>query len=212
MNEEAGASWSEPLYQVGSRNWRPRYASALGRMQREAMALRFPGLTMTVELPWISVWEGELRPLSQSHRVRITDHRGSDDGRIVFVGRWPSVRVLTPVALRAETPGEPVPHIYGRHDDPRGTDLCLFHPASRDWTDDMLLADSIVPWAAEWLFYYEMWHVTGMWGGEEAPHSDGPAVRDPIRRGGCPRQVRRIEAPLMRNMLYRNATDPTSRN
>lgn len=212
MNDEAGASWSEPLYQVGSRNWRPRYASALGRMQREAMALRFPGLRMTVDLPWISVWEGELRPLSQSHRVRITDHRGSDDGRIVFVGRWPGVRVLTSIRPRVENPDELVPHIYGPHDDPRGTDLCLFHPASRDWTDDMLLAESIVPWAAEWLFYYEVWHVTGMWGGEEAPHVNAPVVRDPTRCGGRQRQLRRIEAPLMRSMLYRNATGRISRN
>lgn len=176
------------------------------------MALRFPGLTMTVDLPWISAWEGELRPISQSHRVRITDHRGLDDGRIVFVGRWPSVRLLTPINPRAKTPDKPVPHIYGRHDDPRGTDLCLFHPASRDWTDGMLLAESIVPWAAEWLFYYEMWHVTGMWGGEEAPHVDAPVVRVPIRCGGRQRQPRYIEAPLMRGMLYRNTNSWTSRN
>lgn len=207
MNDKEGTSWSEPLYQVGSRNWRPRYAAALARMQREAMALRFPGLTMTVDLPWISVWEGELRPLSQSHRVRVTDHRGSDDGRIVFVGRLPSVRVRSPITLRADTPDEPVPHIYGRHDDPRGTDLCLFHPASRDWTDDMLLAESIVPWAAEWLFYYEMWHVTGIWGGEEAPHEPASADRASVRPRKRMRRIRAIEAPLMRSMSYLNTTD-----
>ena len=34
----------------------------------------------------------------------------------------------------------------------------------------MLLADTIVPWAAEWLMHYELWLVTGEWtGGGDHP-------------------------------------------
>lgn len=38
----------------------------------------------------------------------------------------------------------------------------------------MFLAQTIVPWAAEWLFYYEVWleDPEDRWFGPEAPHSD----------------------------------------
>jgi hypothetical protein len=29
----------------------------------------------------------------------------------------------------------------------------------------MRIADTIVPWLILWLFYYEIWHVTGEWKG-----------------------------------------------
>lgn len=41
----------------------------------------------------------------------------------------------------------------------------------------MLIANTIVPWAVEWLFFYEVWLVTGEWGGggEWPPRSDQTA-------------------------------------
>jgi hypothetical protein len=172
-------------------------------MQDEAMRRRFPSIKLVLDLPWVSIWEGELRPLSAAYGVRIVDHRGADDGRVEFSGRWPSVRVLTPLARREEASQETVPHIYGSHDDPRGADLCLFHPASRDWTDDMLLAESIVPWTAEWLFYYEMWHVTGVWGGPEASHDLPCGVEGGAALASSGRTRRRsIDGSLMRSMPY----------
>ena len=30
----------------------------------------------------------------------------------------------------------------------------------------MYISDTIVPWAVEWLFYYEVWLRTGKWQGE----------------------------------------------
>lgn len=29
----------------------------------------------------------------------------------------------------------------------------------------MLIADTYIPWAIEWLYYYEIWLVTGEWCG-----------------------------------------------
>lgn len=29
----------------------------------------------------------------------------------------------------------------------------------------MLIANTIVPWTSEWLFYYEIWLATGQWHG-----------------------------------------------
>ena len=46
--------------------------------------------------------------------------------------------------------------------------LCLHK--SGDWTQYMFIADSTVPWAAEWLANYEIWLATGDWhGGGEWP-------------------------------------------
>lgn len=169
------------------------------------MGRRFPDMRVVLDLPWVTIWEGELRPLSTTYRVRVIDHRGLDDGRLAFTGRWPVVRVLSPSLSRRDVaPDEFVPHLFGDHDDPAGAHLCLFYPDGVDFTREMLLADSIVPWAAEWLFYYEMWHVTGVWGGREAPH--GPVARaasggGSMTVGHTPRR-RRIHGCTMRGMPY----------
>lgn len=107
------------------------------------MTIRAGGLRVVIELT--------PTPLSRSYRVRI-DYREND---------FPQVRVLTRLE-RFE--GRTLPHTFAD-----GT-LCL-HLAD-DWNDGMLIADSTVPWAAEWLAYYEIWKATGEWhGGGEWPPS-----------------------------------------
>ncbi|WP_298814666.1 hypothetical protein [uncultured Sphingomonas sp.] len=202
MIADPDASWSAPLLTVASNGWRPAVANAFAQLQAKAMKEKFPDFRAVLDLPWVTIWEGELTPVSQPYRVRIVDHRGMDDGRIAFGGFAPSVRVLSPLTRRGEEPHLPVPHLYGDHDNPRGPQLCLFHPLSHDWNDYMLLADSIVPWSAEWLFYYEMWHVTGSWGGEEASH-DTPVIPVPTSaRSARTRSLRAIDEPVMRCMPY----------
>ncbi len=48
--------------------------------------------------------------------------------------------------------------------------LCLYYPTETPWksTDD--LHQKIVPWTAEWLVYYELYLITGVWRGKSAPH------------------------------------------
>jgi hypothetical protein len=60
----------------------------------------------------------------------------------------------------------------------------------------MLLADSIVPWASEWLFFYEFWLVTGEWdgGGRWQPTS---APESPADQAGGLSQNRRRGGELM---------------
>lgn len=46
----------------------------------------------------------------------------------------------------------------------------------------MLIADTIVPWASEWLLHYEYWLSTGTWhGGGHEPVSKKPTSSDPDR-------------------------------
>ena len=43
--------------------------------------------------------------------------------------------------------------------------LCLYYGPAREWIPDKMIADTIVPWASEWLLHYEFWLVTGIWHG-----------------------------------------------
>ena len=44
-----------------------------------------------------------------------------------------------------------------------GSGLCLFDPDGHEWSPADLIADTTIYWAAEWLTYYELWHMTGEW-------------------------------------------------
>ena len=74
----------------------------------------------------------------------------------------PKVWILDP-ALRCRNDQSKIPHTY-REDEP-----CVFRPGV-DWSDEKILASTVIPWLAMWLMYYEFWHATGEWlGGGEHP-------------------------------------------
>jgi hypothetical protein len=100
------------------------------------------------------VWEGALRPgpLSGLYRVRVE----------YKFGRHPRTRVIDPPLQRHGN--DAIPHMYGQKS------LCLYRPSKNEWDSTMSLADTILPWASLWLFYYEIWLATGEWvGGGEHP-------------------------------------------
>ncbi len=58
------------------------------------------------------------------------------------------------------------PHIYA------DGSLCLFYPKAREFNGTMILARTIVPWASEWLMFYELWLASdgGEWLGGGTQH------------------------------------------
>jgi hypothetical protein len=96
------------------------------------------------------------------------------------VGSFPVVRVLSPelVRLPGNSEGQ-LPHVYPPAEDPT---LCLFDPREREWTAEMTIATTTVPWALDWLACYELWVMTGRWtgGGRHAGQNFGEA-REIIR-------------------------------
>jgi hypothetical protein len=52
--------------------------------------------------------------------------------------------------------------------------LCLFDPQTAEWSPGAAIADTIVPWTYEWLFYFEEWLVSDEWKGG----GRHPEVRD----------------------------------
>ncbi len=79
------------------------------------------------------------------------------------VGGSPEVRVVEPelVRLAGNSEGE-LPHVYPPANNPT---LCLFDPQADQWDGSMLIAETIVPWALDWIGCYEFWLMTGRWTG-----------------------------------------------
>jgi hypothetical protein len=60
--------------------------------------------------------------------------------------------------------------------------LCLFL-GNREWHVSIPIADTLVPWASEWLLFYELWLATGgPWLGEGEHPPPGPVNRGARRR------------------------------
>lgn len=100
---------------------------------------------------------GSLRPSSAFRERRV---------RIVYTqGKYPLSFVDDPrLARRREDPDTPIPHTYDSLK-PGKERPCLFHPESDQWTSEMLIVDTIIPWLMSWLLDYEVWFLTGEWCG-----------------------------------------------
>lgn len=110
-------------------------------------------------------------PLSRDYGVRIEYRQGAT----------PQVFVDDP-ELALITGGRRLPHVY----DQRPARLCLYLPRAYEWEPWMRIDQTIVPWAALWLFYFEEWLTTNDWkGGGE--HPDPARIRVGGRRWSRPR-------------------------
>ena len=104
------------------------------------------------------VWRGRLQPTAASHiyQVRITARRGATVTPEVFV-ESPELRKRN---------GQPVPHLYSH----KRAKLCLWKPGKGEWSGRLWIAETVLLWTVEWLFFYEIWRATGEWiGGGEHP-------------------------------------------
>ncbi len=64
------------------------------------------------------------------------------------------------------------PHHYHKDINKQEVQLCLNLPAEFDYS--LRICDTIIPWAQEWLYFYEIWLSTGRWcgGGHEIKLND----------------------------------------
>lgn len=69
---------------------------------------------------------------------------------------FPEIRILSPT-LVTNFKGDKIPHVYP------GKRLCLFYPKYSEFKFADLLSETIIPWTSLWLYYYEVWHMTGEW-------------------------------------------------
>lgn len=73
----------------------------------------------------------------------------------------PQCRILEPqIAV------DPQIHMYKN-----GT-LCLYDWREQSWNPVYHLSETVIPWIAEWLVYYELFQMTGRWLGKAASHDE----------------------------------------
>jgi hypothetical protein len=80
----------------------------------------------------------------------------------VYVAKYPELFVIDPDP-KTLAAGRKLPHIYPHEG--AGAKLCLWLPRAGEWSAKMRLSETYLPWAAEWLDYFEEWLVTNEWTG-----------------------------------------------
>ena len=120
------------------------------------MLIRWPSFDSRIIRRKKLMCTGELQPdpSFSTYEVRIT----------LEFKRYPVSRVLSP-CLQRRSESDAIPHVFDGAKDPRP---CLFY--KQQWHGSMALSNTIVPWLLEWLYFYEMWQVTGHWHGGGIDH------------------------------------------
>lgn len=97
------------------------------------------------------IWKWKLRPtpLSQEYTIRMKYR----------YEKHPDVYVISPKPLPLAEGETKLPHVY----DQQEQHLCLYFRKGNEWTADKRLSETVVPWIAEWLYFYEIWQYTGKW-------------------------------------------------
>jgi hypothetical protein len=127
------------------------------------MKRAFPQMRLLFRSSWGVCWQGPLRGADFDYEVRILYLNGNDIGRCEVAAHcwFPEVVIVDP-PLRKRHGDNYVPHVYDTDGEPI---LCLFDARAEEWDQGMSVADTIIPWAAKWLFFYELWLATGQWEG-----------------------------------------------
>ena len=90
--------------------------------------------------------------------LRPTGHSVNYEIRLsAYVGkRFVKIHVISPHIGRTYN-GKKIQHMF------RDASLCLFYPKYGEWHYTDKWTETIIPWTSLWLFYYEIWIVTGEW-------------------------------------------------
>jgi hypothetical protein len=96
-------------------------------------------------------------PLSNRYTIKVV-YRWNTDPDVFVIGE----------KLKLANGKTKLPHVYStpmQH-------LCLYYRNAREWNSHMLLAKTVIPWASEWLQFYEIWLVKGIWQGGGIEHEN----------------------------------------
>lgn len=117
-------------------------------LQKKELEKKFSFLKCRIENDTL-ICRGEFKPNSNTYDVRIEFRAGS----------FPQVYILKPLI----NPYADI-HIY------KEGSLCLFYPGDLKWKNTTSIAENTIPWIYEWIIFYELYLLTGVWEGEYVPH------------------------------------------
>lgn len=101
------------------------------------------------ELTWIHKISPS--PMGETYKIKLVYH----------LTETPKLYVLGPKPLPLAKGKTKLEHCY----DQKQQRLCLYYPKHYEWHNTMLLTQTIIPWAYDWLYHYEIWLGTGEWTG-----------------------------------------------
>jgi hypothetical protein len=104
------------------------------------------------------IWISDISPTPLSDTYRLKLHYVRDKGVKVYV--------IDPKPLALAKGKKFLPHVYST---PK-QQLCLYYPNGIEWNIGMLYTKTLIPWACEWLYQYEIWVATGTWQGGGIHH------------------------------------------
>lgn len=108
------------------------------------------------------IWKQRVRPSELSRTYDIT---------VKYNGVTPEVYLYNQSIMTKKN--EYIPHCYRRYynnENDEYVKLCLYYPKNQEWSRDMLLSETIIPWTIDWLYFYEIWRITGKWLGGGVTH------------------------------------------
>lgn len=94
------------------------------------------------------VWRYKLQPQAHSDFYEI---------EIRYNDLWLYPKVFVINTLRLYPGKDKLPHVF----DHAKQQICLNY--YNEWDKTRPISSYYVPWASEWLFYYEAWAITGEW-------------------------------------------------
>lgn len=165
--------------------------------QINRMSDRWPDFDCRIDPQENIWWSGHLRGWQRVYKVGVFWDKV--DRPYVFL-------IDPPLVPREGGEFDAIPHLIYRGSDPAGSGLCLYDPDGREWSTFNLIADTTIPWAMEWLYYYELWLYDGVWrgggvGAESIAHARGEAVH---RAAQEHKPVAEEEAPVASGQAIQN--------
>ena len=134
--------------------------------QGRRMKALYPDFRCVLDAGWLAVWEGPLQPISQTYRVRIRYFARRQFENWMICDPYVTVTVIEPpVGPDPRGTGEPPPHVFRLGHPPEFPALCLYDSRADEWSPEQLIAETIVPWTIHWLYWFEVWLLTGEWRG-----------------------------------------------
>ncbi len=123
-----------PVHQLGL--LKHTYPNSIGEIRRGKMT-----------------WSCDITPsaLSDTYRLKIT----------YSLGQSPKAYIISPKPLPLAEGAQRLPHTYDYSNGKQ--QLCLYYPGSGEWKSSMVIANTMVHWAVQWMYYYEVWLITGIW-------------------------------------------------
>ena len=118
-------------------------------IQRAAFTAKIPECELYLDKNYLRV-KGSLQPTPRSCWYKY-EIKYWTKGTIKIFIRDP--------LIKTELNGKKAEHLY------KDGSLCLYFPKAKQFDSKKLIVDYIVPWISLWLFFYEIWLVTGYWKG-----------------------------------------------